>query len=100
MRADSRPTFPSERVPLVGLEEGPGGRSRANAVHLPALDPLALTTGRQPSPGRPRGPGRQNYGGGNSTFLQISRVTDDLALTGGFNRIRLSAGGELQCLLN
>ena len=87
-------TFPSECVPLVGLEEGPSRRSRSDAVHLPALDPLALTSGRQTRPWRTRGSRRQNYGGGDSSFLQRDRVSDDPGLTGAVNRSRLSEGGR------
>ena len=87
-------TFPSECVPLVGLEEGPCRRSRSDAVHLPALDPLALSSGRQTRPWRTRGSRRQNNGGGDSTFLQIDRVSDDPGMTGAVNRSRLSEGGR------
>ena len=82
MRGDQ--TFPSESVPLVGLEEGPSRRSRSDAVHLPALDPLALAAGCQTRPRRTRGSRRQNNGGGDSTFLQIDRVSDDPGVTGDY----------------
>ena len=72
MRGDK--TFPSERVPLVCLEEGPSGRGGSDAVHLPALNALALTSGRQPSSRRAGGPGRQNHGGRDSSFLEITKL--------------------------
>ena len=82
MRGDQ--TFPSESVPLVGLEEGPSRRSRPDAVHLPALDPLALASGRQTRPGRTRGSRRQNNGGGDSTLLQIDGVSDGPGVKGDY----------------
>ena len=75
-------TFSSECVPLVGLEEGASWWSGADAVHLPALNPLALTSGRQTRPGRPRGSRRQNNGGRDSSFLQLHRVSDDPGMAG------------------
>ena len=71
-------TFPPQRVPLVGLEEGPSGRGRPDAVHLPALNPsrAPLAAARQTSPRRARGPRRQHYGGRDSTFLEINGVSE------------------------
>ena len=48
-------TFSSERVSLVGLEEGAGGRGRPQAIHLPALyAALPLAAGGQTAAGGPR----------------------------------------------
>ena len=60
-------TFPPQGISFVRLEEGSGGRSGAEAVHLPALDAGALTSRGQT---RPRGPGEAGgEGRGRDTTL-------------------------------
>ena len=45
------PTFPSQSVPFVRLEEGPGRWRGAQAGHLPTLYSLTLASGGQTGPG-------------------------------------------------